>query len=173
MKKINYIITLLLFHIVLFGQDKSESTVKLNELKAYVKLIDNTNKNVKEGISEGPIIYKKLFRKNGGWEAYFINDEKDKSSPLRIRYSSAEYDKNTDLNLYYKGGKLVAANLTITFTSGKNKRKLPYNREFYFPEERLQWQSKTDAEEFKELESNYSFEYLFDQERLIRKMVYE
>lgn len=158
MKKLNYIILLLLFPFILFGQENSEAKQKLEEVKAYVKIIDKTYKDAKEEIVKNP----------GVSEVYLINDVNN--LPLRIRYATTEFDKNKELILYYRNGKLVSADLTINFTSGKNKT--PYKRQFYFPEsERLQWQSRTDAEEFKELENNYSFKYLFGEESLIREIV--
>lgn len=173
MTSIKKTILLLLFPIILFGQNDSESKKALNEIDTYVKQVDSIYKNSKEGIAEGPIIYKSIFRKNGGWVAYFINDEKTKSLPLRIRYSAAEFDKYKELNLYYRNGKLVFADLTITFNSGKLKNKTPYKRQFRFPEGRLQWQTVTEKKEFREAENEYSFKYLFSEESLIRKMVYK
>ena len=93
--------------------------------------------------------------------------------PVRIRYGKAEFDRNINLNLYYRNEKLVFADLTVTFTSRKLKNKTPYKRQFHFPEGRLQWQTRTTSEEFQEAEMEYSFEYLTKEESLIRKMVYK
>jgi hypothetical protein len=172
MKSIKTIILLLIFPIILFGQNDIDTKKGLDEVDNYVKQIDETCKDLKEGIVEGPIEYTKPKRKNGGWEAYYINDLQTKDLPLRIRYGKAEFDKNTDLNLYYRNGKLVFADLTITFTSSKRSNKTPYKRQFRFPEGRLQWETRTMDKEFNEAEKKYSFEYLFSEESLIRKMVY-
>lgn len=166
------IILLLIFPTILFGQKDIDTKKGLDEVDNYVKQIDETCKHLKEGIVEGPIEYTKPKRKNGGWEAYYINDFQTKDLPLRIRYGKAEFDKNTDLNLYYRNGKLVFADLTITFTSSKTSNKTPYKRQFHFPEGRLRWETRTTDEEFSEAEKKYSFEYLFSEESLIRKMVY-
>ena len=171
MTRARKILLLLLFPIILFGQNNSESKKAVIEIDIYVKQIDSIYKNSKEGIAEGPIKYSKPKRKNGGWEAYFINDSE--GLPVRIRYGKAEFDRNINLNLYYRNEKLVFADLTVTFTSRKLKNKTPYKRQFHFPEGRLEWQTRTTSEEFQEAEMEYSFEYLTKEESLIRKLVYK
>ncbi|WP_298396180.1 hypothetical protein [Flavobacterium sp.] len=171
MRKIRKTILLLLFPIILFGQDNGESKKAYDEVNKYVKQIDSIYENSKEGIAEGPIEYTKPKRKNGGWEAYFINDSK--GLPLRIRYGKTEFDRNINLNLYYKNEKLVFADLTVTLTSRKMKNKTPYKRQFHFPEGRLQWQTRTTSEEYQTAEMEYSFEYLKNEDSLIRKMIYK
>ncbi len=155
----------------MFGQDNGESKKAYDEVNKYVKQIDSIYENSKEGIAEGPIEYTKPKRKNGGWEAYFINDSK--GLPLRIRYGKTEFDRNINLNLYYKNEKLVFADLTVTLTSRKMKNKTPYKRQFHFPEGRLQWQTRTTSEEYQTAEMEYSFEYLKNEDSLIRKMIYK
>lgn len=173
MTRIKKIILLLLFPIILFGQNDSESKRKFEEIDSYVKQIDSTYKDSKEGIIEGTIEYTKPKRKNGGWEAYYINDSQSKNLPLRIRYGKAEYDRNTELDLYYKSGKLVFAYLTVTYIVGKRPSKIDYTRKFYFPEEKLQWQTRTPIKEFQDADREYSFEYLFKEESEIRKWIYK
>lgn len=171
MRRTRKILLLLLFPIILLGQNNSESKKAIIEIDIYVKQIDSIYKKYKESIAEGPIEYSKPKRKNGSWKAYYINDSK--GLPLRIRYRKAEFDRNINLNLYYINEKLVFADLTITFTSRKLKNKTPYKRQFHFPEGRLQWQTRTTNEEFQEAKMEYSFEYLRKEESLIRKMVYK
>lgn len=170
MKKI---ILLLFFPILLFGQDNNESNKALAEIDAYIKQIDSIYKNSTERIIEGTIEYKKLKRKNGGWEAYYIDDVQTKGSPLRIRYAAAEFDTNTKLDLYYKNRKLIYADLTVIYTTGKKSPRTNYTRKFYFPDTKLYWQTRTTNKEFDKADKTYNYDYLFKKESEILKMIYK
>ena len=158
MKKLLF---LLLFPITFFAQNK--------EIVTYVERINDTLLNSTEGTIEGPLINK--FSKNGGWKIYFVKDEKEKKSPLRIRFLTNESDKNTELKLYYRKDKLVFAELTIIFTSGKMKNEVSYKRQFSLAENEPKWQTENKNEDFKKVDNKYGFKYLFSQDKLVRNIV--
>ena len=164
---------LLFFSTFLSGQNKSDAVKKLEEIQLYSKLIDSTAKELNEGIAEGPIEYKGIFKKNGGWTAYFLYKNLKDNPPIRIRYSAAESNLNKEWTLYYKDGRLISADLKISYTSGKKRKLPPFTKQFNFPEGNLRWQSRSDDKNYLIEDTTYSFDYLFREETLIRKMIYK
>ena len=122
------IIILLLYSVLSNGQENySELKNQLSEIENYTKFIDSTSKEHKEGIAEGPIIYKSLFRKNGGWEAYYLSDSGN--NPLRIKYSQTGFKTNETYTLYYKNSKLCYAEFAEEYLNKKSKTN---QTRFYF-----------------------------------------
>jgi len=121
-----------------YGQ---ESHAFINEIEKYTKSIDATSKNFSESIAEGPIVYKSIFRKNGGWEAYYLYNRTEPNKPLRIRYSKNEYDSSESLEIYYRDEKIVYAKYSL-----EQKRLMPkQENEFHFVDGELVRHSFTET----------------------------
>jgi hypothetical protein len=156
------IIILLLFSILSNGQEKnSELTLQLSEIENYTKFIDSTSKEHKEGIVEGPIIYKSLFRKNGSWEAYYLSDNKNK--PLRIKYSQSGYKTNETYKLYYQNNELIFAEFVEEYLNKKIKSN---QTKFYFKNGNLINQTNIET-------SNLDLKELLREEKRIKDYYYK
>ena len=164
--KITYLIGLLFLPILIYGQNlKSELRNELNKIDSIVDLTNRTEKNYSEGIAEGPIINKSIFRKNGGWEAYFLYKEQNGNPPLRIKYNEAGYKTYQKFEFYYQNGELIFAKLNVDFYRGKRKNK-PIEKKYYFKNKKLISDSKPELE-------NYGTEYIKRTEETVRIMIYE
>ena len=163
--KITYLIGFLLLPILIFGQNlKSELMNEQNKIDSIVNLINRNEKQYSEGIAEGPIIYKSIFRKNGGWEAYYLHKE-DENIPLRIKYNEAGYKTYKEFEFYYENGKLIFAKLNVDFYRGKRKNR-PAEIKYYFKNSKLISKSKLELEK-------YGTEYIQLTEQSVRKMLYD
>jgi hypothetical protein len=122
------IIILLLYSILSYGQENSSQLKnQLSEIENYTKFIDRTSKEHKEGIAEGTIIYKSLFRKNGAWEAYYLKDSLN--NPLRIKYNQTGFKINETYTMYYEKSKLCYAEFVEEYLNKKSKTN---QTSFYF-----------------------------------------
>jgi hypothetical protein len=160
MKSLIFILSYFIIPIFTYGQE-TDSEIKLR-IDSLIKISDSIGEKQKEGISEGDIIYNHISGKYG-WEAYFLNDVKEKNQPLRIRYSETQPKSNEDLNLYYQNGILVFAELITT----PNKRKSRHNKTkkkcFYFDGKNVIYPDLIDSD----------IDYVLGKEKTIRKMIYE
>jgi hypothetical protein len=156
---------LLLYSIISTGQEiNSELKKQLAEIENYKIFIDSTSKNYKEGIAEGPIIYNKLFRKNGGWSAYYLSEKENK--PLRIRYSQTGIKTYENLNMYYKNNELIFAEFTEESIKRKKKSNVHNQTKFYFQNGELLHQSNLET-------TNLDLSELLREEKQIRKYYYK
>lgn len=160
MKSLIFIISYFIIPILTYGQE-TDSEIKLR-IDSLIKVSDSIEKKQKEGISEGVIRYNHISGKYG-WEAYFLNDVKEKNKPLRIRYSETQPKSNEDLNLYYQNGILVFIELIKT----QNKRKSSHNKtkkkHFYFDGKNVMYLDLTDSD----------IDYVLGKEKTIRKRIYK
>jgi hypothetical protein len=164
LRKMNHlkIIILLLYSILSNGQENySELKNQLSEIKNYTKFIDSTSKEHKEGIAEGPIIYKNLFRKNGGWDAYYLSD--NGNNPLRIKYSQTGFKTVETYKLYYKNSELIYAEFVEEYLNKKIKTS---QTRFYFQNGNLI--NQTDIET-----SNLDLNELLREEKRIKEYYYK
>ncbi|NEV95035.1 hypothetical protein G3567_12900 [Psychroflexus sp. YR1-1] len=164
--KITYLIGVLFFPILIYGQNlKSELSNELNRIDSIVDLINRTEKNYSEGIAEGPIISKNVSKKNGGWEAYFLYKEQDDNLPLRIKYNQASHKTYQKFEFYYQNQEMIFAKLNVNFYRGKRKNN-PIEKKYYFKNSNLISDSNPKLK-------NYGVEYIKETEKRVRKMIYE
>jgi len=158
---------LLIFPILSIGQNKTDAE-NISEIDSYLKLIDSTATNENESLAEGPIIYNNIFKKNKGWEAYYLVKN---NFLLRVRYSDTDTNLNKDINLYFKNNELVFAELIITYTKGKKKNMQPFKKRYYFFPGRLQWETKNQNEDYEPEEYFYNSVYISNEAKKIRKLI--
>jgi hypothetical protein len=58
-----------------------------------------------------------LFRKNGGWDAYYLSD--NGNNPLRIKYSQTGFKTVETYKLYYKNSELIYAEFVEEYLNKK------------------------------------------------------
>ena len=161
------IIIILFFPLVLFGQNNEpniETLNKISRIMREVAKINLTEKDFNEGRAEGPMIYKSIFRKNGGWTAYFLYKNQKDNPPLRIKYSQTAKRGFEDFEFYYENGELIFAKLNVTINRGQNKGNQT-ERLFYFNNSDLIYATESDKEKYAE--------YINRTEKSVRKMIYE
>jgi hypothetical protein len=164
MKILIFRVSIFLLAIFANGQEsKNEIKSRIEKIDAQVKSTDSIGNIQKEGISEGEIRYDHISGKFG-WEAYFLNDGDIKNQPLRIRYSETQPKANEDINLYYRNGILVFAELISTSLSRKLKLGKPIKKVFYFNGATLIYPELIYFEEYN---------YVLEKEKTIRKMIYK
>ena len=164
--KITYIIVVLFLPFIVYGQNlKSELETELRKIDSIVALTNSSEKNYSEGIAEGLIKYKSIFRKKGGWEAYYLYENPDENPPLRIKYNEAGYKTYEQFEFHYKNGNLIYAKLNVDFYRGKRKNK-PIEKRYYFKNSQLFSDSNSELEKYNE-------EYIIRTEKYVREMIYE
>ena len=157
------ILIIFILPILIHGQEiDAKIKLRINEINSLIKVSDSIGNIQKEGISEGEIRYNHISG-NFGWEAYFLNDTKNKTQPLRIRYSDTQPKANENLNLYYKNGILIFAELITTPTGRKSKRNQPLSKTFYFENGDIIYPNTTDSD----------IDYIIQKEKTIYKMIYK
>jgi len=161
------IIIILFFPLTLIGQNNDANVETLNKVTRItreVTEINLTEKEFNEGIAEGPIIYKSIFRKNGGWTAYYLYEKQDDNPPLRIKYSQTAKKGYEEIEFYYRDGKLIFAKLTEIKNRGKNKgTETKYL--FYYKNDELIYATESGKEKYAE--------YIKRTEKSVRKLIYE
>ncbi len=164
-KKLHFI-AFLFFSILIYGQNpKSDLLNELKETDSIVNFINRNEKKYAEGIAEGPIITKSIFRKNGGWEAYFLYKEKKDNPPLKIKYNESKYKVYQRFEFYYKNDELIYTKLNVDFYNRK-KRNNPIEKKYYFKNSELIFESNPEIDYYKS-------EYIKQTEQTVRKMIYE
>ena len=164
--KITCLIIFLLFPFLIYGQEvNSELKNEINKIDSIIQLTNNTETNFSEGIAEGPIIYQSMFKKNGGWEAYFLYKNLNDNPPIRIKYNEGGNKAYKKFEFYYQNGKLIFAKLNVNFYRGKEKNN-PIEKRFYFKNSKLISESNSKSE-------NYGEDYIMQTENYVRKMIYE
>ncbi|WP_121667378.1 hypothetical protein [Mesonia aquimarina] len=162
--KITYLIGLLLLPILSYGQNlKTELKNKLNKIDSIVELTNRTEKKYPKGIMEGPIIYSGIFKKNGGWEAYYLRE--NDSIPLRIRYNLALRKTYESYEFYYSNGKLIYLNLNVTYYRRKNRNE-SFERKLYFKDSELIFDSNPKIKD-------YDVKNILETEETTREMIFE
>ncbi len=163
MKNLIFRTSVFLLPILAYGQEiKPEIKRRIEEINAQIKVSDSVGNIQKERVSEGEIRYDHVSGKFG-WEAYLINDAYDKNKPLRIRYSETQPKANEKLNLYYRNGILVFAELISIPISRKFKSERLVKKYFYFNGETVIYPDLIDYD---------AYNYVLDKEKTIRKMIY-
>ena len=156
---------LLFYSVILTGQEINfELKNKLSEIENYKIFVDSTAKNNKEGIAEEPIIYKKPFKKNGGWGAYYLSEIENK--PLRIKYSQTGIKEYETINLYYKDNELIYAEFIAEKIGRKNKILETNQSKYYFQNEELLYQTNLEK-------TNFDLSELLREEKRIREYYYK
>ena len=166
-KTLRNIIIILFFPLTLVGQNNDANIDNLNEITRItreVAKINLTEKEFNEGIAEGPIIYKSIFRKNGGWTAYYLYENQNDNPPLRIKYSQTAKKGYDEFEFYYKDGKMIFAKLTEFKNGGRNKG-TETKRLFYYKDNELIYTTESEKEKYAE--------YIKRTEKSVRKMIYE
>ncbi|WP_417855643.1 hypothetical protein [Xanthomarina gelatinilytica] len=166
-KTLRNIIIILFLPLTLVGQNNDANVETLNKVTRItreVAEINLTEKEFNEGRAEGPIIYKSLFRKNGGWTAYYLHEKQDDNLPLRIKYSQTAKKGYDEFEFYYRDGKLIFAKLTEIKNRGKNKG-TETKRLFYYKDDELIYTTESEKEKYAE--------YIKRTEKSVRKMIYE
>lgn len=149
-KKLRNIIIILLFPLTLVGQNNDtnvETLTKITRITREVAEINLTEKESIEGIAEGSIIHKSIFRKNGGWTAYYIYENEDDNPPLRINYSRTAKNGYDEFEFYYKEEKLIFAKMTEIKKRGKNKG-TKTKRLFYYKNNELIYTTESEKEKY-------------------------
>jgi hypothetical protein len=141
-----------------------ETLNKITRITREVAEINLTEKEFNEGIAEEPIIYKSIFRKNGGWTAYYLYEKQDDNPPLRIKYSQTEKKGYHEFEFYYRDGQMIFAKLTEIKNRGRNKG-TETKRLFYYKDNELIYATESEKEKYAE--------YIKRTEKSVRKMIYE
>ncbi len=163
MKSLNWIIFILIFPILIYGQeDNSKINLKIAEITSQIKVIDSIGNFRNEGISEGDVRYTHIAG-DFGWETYFLNEIENKNTPLRIRYSETKPLVNENLNMYYQNGVLIFAELIRTPISEESKNDNPILKHFYFDGNTIIYDDLTDSD----------IDYILEKEQGIRKTIYK
>ena len=166
-KTIRNTILLLFFPIIIWGQNNNSETKNLTEitkiLREVVK-INLTENEYDEGIAEGTIEFKSIFRKKGGWTAEYLYVNQNDNPPIRIKYNETAKKGYDDLEFYYRKGELIYAKLTETITRGKNKGKIT-ERKFYYQNSELIYTTESEKEKYSE--------YIKRTEKSVREMIYQ
>jgi hypothetical protein len=121
-------ITVLLFSLVTYGQQRDTATGKqvltVAQIDSICKTIDS-NKRLIEGIAEGG-----FYNQKGGWETYDLKS-KDGDTLFRIRHNSSTdlYHKTT---FYYFYKQLIKSSIEIEDWNSGTKMKLLYAATYYF-----------------------------------------
>lgn len=164
--KITYLIGLLIFPILVYSQnDNSDLKNGLNKIDSIVELTNRTEKNYSEGIAEGPIIYKRIFKKNGKWEAYFLYKQQSENPPIRIKYYETGNKTYEKFEFYYQNKELIFSKLSVKFYRGKRKDET-IGKKYYFKNSKLIFESSSELE-------NYNEKYILRTDKIVRKMIYE
>ena len=164
--RFTYLIGLLFIPILTFGQNlKPKLEEEINKIDSVVSLTNRTENNYSEGIAEGPIIYKSVFRKNGGWEAYYLYEKQNDNPPIRILYNEAGYKTYKKFEFYYQNRELIFAKLKVDFYRGKRKDK-PVEKEYYYQNSKLILETNSETK-------GYGEEYIKLTEKSIRQMIYQ
>lgn len=138
---------------------------ELVKIDSIVKSIDENGSQFYEGIVEGPIIYKGLFKRNGGWEAYYLNDKEFENIPIRIRYNLAHSKTYENYQFYYDTGSLVFVNLKVKYYK-KGKKDESFERQYYFKNNKLIYDSHPNME-------TYNLNKVLLEETTMRKICFE
>lgn len=138
---------------------------ELIKIDSIVKSIDENEARYNEGIVEGPIEYKGLFSRNGGWDAYYLHENKQENNPIRIKYSAAFQKKYESYDYYYENGNLVFISLKVEYYK-KRKSNKSFERQYYFRNGNLICDSNPEIKE-------YSVKEVLLQENIMRKICYD
>lgn len=161
-----HFIAFLFFSTLIFGQNLQLDLIKeLQKTDSIVNSININEKKYSEGIAEGSIITKSIFRKNGGWEAYFLYKEKKDNPPLRIKYNESKYKTYQKFEFYYTNEQLIFVKLNADFYNRKRKNN-PIEKKYYFKNSELIFESNPEID-------NYKLEYIKQTEQTVLKMIYE
>ncbi|TQI71199.1 hypothetical protein JM79_2126 [Gramella sp. Hel_I_59] len=164
--RITYFIGLLFLPFLISGQNlKPKLKEEVNKIDSIVSLTNRTEKNYSEGIAEGPIIYKSLLMKNGGWEAYYLYEKQNDNPPIRILYNEAGYKRYQKFEFYYQNRELIFAKLKVDFYRGKRKNK-PIEKEYYYQNSKLLLETNSELK-------GYGEEYIKLTEKSIRQMIFQ
>ena len=166
-KSLRSIIIILFLPLILVGQNNDANVENLNKVTRITQEIAEINLNEKEfneGIAEGPIIYKSIFRKNGGWTAYFLYEKQEDNPPLRIKYSQTAKNGYDEFEFYYRDGKLIFAKLNEIKNRGKNKG-TETNSLFYYKDNQLIYTTESEKEKYDI--------YMKRTEKSVRNMIYQ
>jgi hypothetical protein len=158
MKKILFICFIFLSPKIFYGQEIN-SKERIKKIDLLIKVADSIGITQKEGIAEGEIKYNhthKLF----SWEAYFVNDNKNR--PLRIKYSETNPKSNEDLNLYYQNGEPIFIELIETPIIQKSKNNKQIIKQFYLDDNKIIFPDTNNSDKI----------YIIEKEKTIRKMIY-
>jgi len=137
MKK--YILFLFLLSYSFYGQQGF--VFKKNSIDSIVNFIENKQHILKESITEGEIISKKMFKKNGGWEVYVLYN--DLNIPIRITFSENFNHVYRKYVYYYDNKQLIFVDFIIIFQKRKLKEKSK-NLKYYFENKQLLFASEYD-----------------------------
>ena len=158
MKKLIFICFIFLFPKLFYGQEIN-SNERIKKIDLLVKVTDSIGITQKEGIAEGEIKYNHT-RVFFGWEAYFVNDTKNR--PLRIRYSETNPKSNENLNLYYQNGEPIFIVLIETPIIQKSKNNKQIIKQFYLDDNKIIYPETNNSDKI----------YVLEKEKTIRKMIY-
>lgn len=164
--KITLLFGLLILCNHTFGQNnKTDFKNELNKIDSIVKSINKNENKYLKGRAEGPIIYKCIFRKNGGWGAHYLYKNKNDKLPIRIKYNAADNRTYKKMKFYYQNGELIYSELKVKFYRGKRKNK-PIEKKYYFENSKLIFESNSEIED-------YNSEYITLTEKSTREMIFE
>jgi hypothetical protein len=158
MKKILFICFIFFSPKIFYGQEIN-SKERIKKIDLLIKVADSIGITQKEGIAEGEIKYNhthKLF----GWEAYFVNDNKNR--PLRIKYSETNPKSSENLNFYYQNGEPIFIELIETPIIQKSKNNKQIIKQFYLDDNKIIFPDTNNSDKI----------YIIEKEKTIRKMIY-
>jgi hypothetical protein len=124
-----------------------------------VKKIDLNENSFEEGIAEGLIKFKSLFRKNGGWTAYYLYENENDNPPLRIKYNESTKKGYDEFEFYYKDDSLIFAKYIQAFNKGRVSQKI-----FYYENRKLIHSTSLDKFE--------DSRYIKQTEKDVRNLIY-
>ncbi len=164
--KIKYLIVFLTFPLFIFSQNIDEGLkTQLQKIDSIIESINKTDTKYSEGIIEGSIIYSGLFKKNGGWDAYYLYDKKNPKIPLRIRYNLALSKTYENYNFYYLNGELIYTRLSVKYYRRKKKNQ-SFERKYYFKNSTLILDTNPENE-------NYDPENIIKKEKMTREIIFK
>ena len=155
-------VTFFSFPTIIFSQNLDSELMKIDSI---VKYINDTDGELSEGIVEGPIIYRGWFKKNGGWGAYYLRNKQKPNEPMRILYNLAFRKSYESYEFYYSGSNLIFAKLSVTYYRKKYRGK-SFEREYYFQNSKLIFDSKPEMEKF-------NVDYILLTENSTRKLIFK
>jgi len=153
--------------MVMFGQNDNATLETLNKVAkiiAEVSKINLTEKEYDEGIAEGTIEFKSIFRRKGAWDAHFLYKNQNDNPPIRIKYSETAKKGYDDFEFYYVNERLIYAKFIKTITRGKDKGVI-IDRKFYYENGNLIFTTASEKEKYSD--------YIKRTEKTVRFLIYQ
>lgn len=131
-----------MFSFAGFGQ-QSSTVLKnqIEEIEAYIKVIDSNSKKYVEEYDTKP--FKNIQLEERSWEAYYLKEKENQ--PLRIIYNEFSPKTIIGIRIYYQNEKKIFAEY---FEKSKKSKKTIVRIKFYFDDSGLIYKKNSKISKF-------------------------